>query len=60
MSYMKENGMYTFICDSCGEYFSGEPDEAFGEAWGSARAAGWRSIEEDGEWQDRCPECGLR
>lgn len=48
-------GIYTPICDICGEELGPEFD--FYEAVRVKKAAGWKSVKHNGEWQDVCPSC---
>lgn len=59
MSIIKERGrfgtVYTPTCDGCGEQLQGEYD--FYDAVDAKKAAGWRSVKDNGEWYDYCKGC---
>lgn len=52
----KKGYVYKLICDICGED-SGENFDNFDEAVEYKKEAGWRSVKEDGEWIEMCPDC---
>ena len=55
----KDNGMYTLICDICGE----EHYEAFFDFYDAVEVKkdiGWRSMKIGGEWSDVCDKCARK
>ncbi len=49
---------YTPTCDGCGDELVTEYD--FYDAVDAKKAAGWKSVRINGEWEDYCPECMKR
>lgn len=46
----------TFICDVCDESETEEGD--FYDIWEELKSDGWRAfMNEDGDWEHRCPDC---
>lgn len=46
---------YELQCDYCSNYVEDFGD--FQEAVDYKKANGWKSINVDGEWTDKCPDC---
>ena len=55
MSTIRSHGLLTPTCDSCGDVLPAEAD--FYEMVRAKKAAGWRTVKEDGEYVDTCLEC---
>lgn len=49
------DGDYELQCDYCANFISGFED--LDDAVDYKKPKGWRSVKEDGEWFDKCPEC---
>ena len=56
MSIERDGNIYTVICDKCGAIIDEEYD-SFQEAVQGKKDNNWKSINIDGEWEDRCPDC---
>lgn len=56
MSITNIHGIYSLICDVCGD---SHPDSfsEFYEAVQAKKDDGWRSRRQNGDWEDVCPEC---
>lgn len=53
----RENGIITFICDSCDDCFEGVTND-FKTEWATAKAQGWRAFKNnDDQWEHACPDC---
>lgn len=63
MSHQQTKNGVEFTCDACGEIFSpprlgrGSAERDFAESLASAKEAGFRAVNVDGEWQHRCSSC---
>jgi len=55
MSIESDDGMHTPTCDYCGDELPAEFD--FHDAVQAKKDAGWRSVKDDDEWSDYCPDC---
>ncbi len=51
----KQGNRYELQCDYCSNYV--DDFEEFQEAVDYKKANGWRSININGEWTDKCPNC---
>jgi predicted Fe-S protein YdhL (DUF1289 family) len=49
------DGAYTPTCDGCLETLTDVWD--FYDAVDAAKAAAWRSVKADGDWENYCPGC---
>ena len=56
MSIEKEGGMYYLYCDICGQEAPGSFFD-FCDAVQYKRREGWKSQEDQDDWEDICPEC---
>jgi hypothetical protein len=52
----KFSGLYTLICDICGEN-APETFDDFYDAVRYKKNNGWKSQKYKGEWEDVCPNC---
>jgi len=57
MTVQRIHGGAAFSCDSCPETYEPEDPGTFDDDWSAARALGWRTYNEGGRWQHRCPDC---
>lgn len=63
MSAKQTKNGFEFECDACGETFTlprlglGSSQRDFAESLASAKEAGFRAVNVDGEWQHRCASC---
>lgn len=55
MSINKNGGKYELQCDYCSNYVDDFDD--FSDAVTHKKANGWKSININGEWTDKCPNC---
>ena len=55
MSINKEGKDYILQCDFCSNYVDELID--FQDAVDYKKANGWKSININGEWTDKCPNC---
>ncbi len=53
----RNGGCVIIQCDTCTEYFEGDPEEAFASVWDAATDAGWHVRKFGGEWLHSCPDC---
>lgn len=59
MTIERYAGQISFICDDC-EYESPSHDaDDFDLLRIENRAAGWKTVKEDGQWCHYCPDCNL-
>ena len=57
MSIERLQGTHTPTCDGCGKELETEFD--FHDAVNAKKAAGWRSVKDEGVWFDYCPNCQI-
>ena len=51
----KQGSGYELQCDYCSNYVDDFDD--FQEAVDYKKANGWKSVNINGEWTDKCPDC---
>ena len=51
----KQGNGYELQCDYCSNYV--DEFEDFQEAVDYKKANGWKSVNINGEWTDKCPDC---
>lgn len=57
----QDEGPFSWVCFACGFYEeTGEDGTTFIEAWGDAKAMGWRAYKEGESWRHKCPDCSKR